>query len=402
MEFESGGCSASRCSSAWAGSRRASTSSTWCGVARAAEFLFQGAQFPAQRAARQGDRGVHRGGQGRPGNRRAALRAGQPVPPARRKRPRDPHAPAPARARRPRRRAARRGAVRARPGLPEGGHPRPRRGGVRQAARRRRMRGASALQGAARDLPAGEGLGQGRRRWRSGSSARPGQSRAQGDRRTSYCELAADRGDAFAARRRARASGGGAGGQPQVRARQPAAGRPRQRPRATCDRAIEALEAHRAAESGLPRAGRAAPARGAPRGRPAGGGPDAAARLPRALPVARPARRGVPVARSRRRGRRRPTSWCATNCGATRRCSAWTGCWRRRSSARPARSGAATSSWCATSCTATRGASRATAARTAASRRASSTGMCPACGGWETYPPRRTEEFDLDAMKDHA
>ena len=20
---------------------------------------------------------------------------------------------------------------------------------------------------------------------------------------------------------------------------------------------------------------------------------------------------------------------------------------------------------------------------------------CPACGGWETYPPRRTEEFDL-------
>ena len=19
---------------------------------------------------------------------------------------------------------------------------------------------------------------------------------------------------------------------------------------------------------------------------------------------------------------------------------------------------------------------------------------CPACGGWETYPPRRTEEFD--------
>ena len=21
--------------------------------------------------------------------------------------------------------------------------------------------------------------------------------------------------------------------------------------------------------------------------------------------------------------------------------------------------------------------------------------LCPACGGWETYPPRRTEEFDL-------
>ena len=21
--------------------------------------------------------------------------------------------------------------------------------------------------------------------------------------------------------------------------------------------------------------------------------------------------------------------------------------------------------------------------------------QCPACGGWETYPPKRTEEFDL-------
>ena len=21
--------------------------------------------------------------------------------------------------------------------------------------------------------------------------------------------------------------------------------------------------------------------------------------------------------------------------------------------------------------------------------------LCPACGGWETYPPRRSEEFDL-------
>src|SRR5207244_202194 len=26
---------------------------------------------------------------------------------------------------------------------------------------------------------------------------------------------------------------------------------------------------------------------------------------------------------------------------------------------------------------------------------------CPACGGWETYPPRRTEEFDLTPRTDH-
>ena len=89
-------------------------------IARAAALLLQGPQLPAERAARQGDRGLHRGGQGRPGDGRAALRARQPVPPARRVRPRHPHAPEPARARRPRRRAEAAGAVRARPGLPQG------------------------------------------------------------------------------------------------------------------------------------------------------------------------------------------------------------------------------------------------------------------------------------------
>ena len=102
----SGGCSASRCSSPWAGSPRASTSSTCCTESRALPLsYFRGPQLPAERAARQGDRGVHRGRQGRSADRRAALRARQPVPPPRRVRPRDPHAPEPARARRPARRA---------------------------------------------------------------------------------------------------------------------------------------------------------------------------------------------------------------------------------------------------------------------------------------------------------
>src|SRR5260221_716595 len=53
-------------------------------VAFAAALLLQGTQLPAERAARQGDRGLRRCGQGRPGDDRAALRARQPVPPARR------------------------------------------------------------------------------------------------------------------------------------------------------------------------------------------------------------------------------------------------------------------------------------------------------------------------------
>ena len=42
-------------------------------VARAAALLLQGPQFPAERAARQGDRGVHRGGQGRPARRSSCI-----------------------------------------------------------------------------------------------------------------------------------------------------------------------------------------------------------------------------------------------------------------------------------------------------------------------------------------
>ena len=70
-------------------------------IARAAAVVLPRPQFPAQRAARQGDRGVHRGRQGRSADDRPALRARQPVPPPGRDRPRDPHAPEPARPRRP-------------------------------------------------------------------------------------------------------------------------------------------------------------------------------------------------------------------------------------------------------------------------------------------------------------
>ena len=75
------------------------------GIARAADVVLQGPQLPPERAARQGDRGVHRGGQGRSADGRAALRARQPLPAARRGRARDPHAPEPRRAHRSRRRS---------------------------------------------------------------------------------------------------------------------------------------------------------------------------------------------------------------------------------------------------------------------------------------------------------
>ncbi len=100
--------------------------------------VLQGPQLPAERAAGQGDRGLHRGGQGRSPDHRAAFRAGQPVPAPRRGRARDPHAPEPGRAPRPRGRAEARRAVRARPGLLQGRPARPGGGTVRSSSRRPR------------------------------------------------------------------------------------------------------------------------------------------------------------------------------------------------------------------------------------------------------------------------
>ncbi len=77
-------------------------------IARAAAVVLPRPQLPAERAARQGDRVVHRGGQGRSADDRPALRAGLAVPPPGRDRPRDPHAPEPARPPRPARRQAQR------------------------------------------------------------------------------------------------------------------------------------------------------------------------------------------------------------------------------------------------------------------------------------------------------
>ena len=132
-------------------------------IARAAAVVLSRPQLPAQRAAGQGDRVVHRGRQGRPADDRPALRAGQPVPPPGRDRPRDPHAPEPARPRRPARRDKRAGrAVRARAGLPPRGPARSRRGAVHEA-RRQRVRAAVAGLSAA-DLRAGKGLAEGDRR----------------------------------------------------------------------------------------------------------------------------------------------------------------------------------------------------------------------------------------------
>ncbi len=61
-----------------------------------AEGLLQGPEPAAQRAARQGDRRLHRGRAARPRHLRPALRAGQPVPPPRRIRARRARARAPA------------------------------------------------------------------------------------------------------------------------------------------------------------------------------------------------------------------------------------------------------------------------------------------------------------------
>jgi lipopolysaccharide biosynthesis regulator YciM len=189
-----------------------------------------------------------------------------------------------------------------------------------------------------------------------------------------------DRGHAFAAGHGAAPPGGGAGGEPQERARQPAAGRPGAR-LGSADRAIEhwkriesqnpaflalvaqrLLEAHREVgrlEEGLTLL------TGYLERYPSLDLLDAVFQSTLESKGAEAAYKMV-----RDELRRNPTLL-----GLDRLLEA-----QIIGAANP--SGGATWSWCATSCTATRAASRATAARTAASRRASSTGCArPAAAG---------------------
>ncbi len=141
------------------------------GIAAAAALVFQGPQLPAERAARQGDRGLHRGGQGRPGDGRAALRAGEPVPPPRRDRARDPHAPEPAGTSGSGRGAAAARHGRAGAGLSQGRASRSCGRDVSQAQGLAASRRGAEIP--ARDLSAGKGLDEGRRdRARAGKGLR--------------------------------------------------------------------------------------------------------------------------------------------------------------------------------------------------------------------------------------
>ena len=233
--------------------------------ARAAALVLQGPQFPAQRAAGQGDRGLHRGGQGRPGNRRAAFRAGQPVPPARRV----PSARSACTSNlleraRPRRRAARRGAVRAGPGLPQGRAARPRRGGVPQArgrlaartTRSRAGRAASCSRSTSRKRTGRRPIGDGARA-REGDRASRARKR---DRATSTASWRRPRRRIRGPTARARYLEAALEANRKMRARQPAAGRPARRPRATSSAPSQHWKRIESAESGLSRAGGAAPA----------------------------------------------------------------------------------------------------------------------------------------------
>ena len=106
-------------------------------AARGAESVLSRTQPAAERAARQGDRRLHRGGAARPRHDRPALCARQPVPPSRRVRARGARAPAPAAARRPRRRRSRARTACVGAGLRQGRPARPRRRGVPRTRRHR-------------------------------------------------------------------------------------------------------------------------------------------------------------------------------------------------------------------------------------------------------------------------
>ena len=263
--------------------------------------VFPRPQLPAERAARQGDRIVHRGGQGRPADGRSAFRAGQPVPPPGRDRPRDPHAPEPARPSRPSAgQAAATAVFELGAGLPPRGTARSRRGALHASSTARRS-SIAALGHPAADLRAGEGLAEGDRRDPAHGGARQA-AVLQGDR---ALLLRAGAGGAAALairRRRARIIDAGAGRIPGLRAGDDAA----RRPRSAAGRLRGAIAAWQRIESqnpGVPRARRRAARRRVPTQPATSRRARACCAATGAVSFARSAQRGV-HADARARGRR--------------------------------------------------------------------------------------------------
>ncbi len=173
-------------------------------VARAAAVVFPRPQLPAERAAGQGDRVVHRGRQGRSADDRPALRARQPVPPPGRDRPRDPHAPEPARPPRPAGRQARRRRCSSsrRTSIAPACSTAPRSCSPSSTARRSSTPSLGFLH---LDLRAGEGLAEGDRRHAADGGARQA-AVLQGDRALPLRARAGGAAQARLSRRRARTS----------------------------------------------------------------------------------------------------------------------------------------------------------------------------------------------------
>ena len=143
-------------------------------AARSAQGVLPGLEPAAQRAARQGDRRLHRSGAARPRHHRAALCARQPVSPPWRVRARRARAPASAATRRPWRRRPRAGTARAGAGFRQSRPARPRRRGLPRARwheLRHRGQAGAVVAGRARARLAQRGA-DGAAAWRPAARAR--------------------------------------------------------------------------------------------------------------------------------------------------------------------------------------------------------------------------------------
>ena len=339
-------------------------------VARAAAVVFPRPQFPAERAARQGDRVVHRGGQGRSADHRPALRARLAVPPAGRDRPRDPHAPEPARP--------------ARPVRPTSARPRPtssRRTSTAPGCSTAPRSSFTSLDGTPFEHAA---LGhlisiyETEKDWPKAIAAT---QRMEELAKQPYfkeiaqyhCELAQAallRSDTA----RPHAELDGARDVSRLRARN--AGGRRSRAQPGNWRGRRGVAEDRVAESGVPLARRGPHRRCVSPARRPRAGHAPAAQLPGAISVARRAQRALLAgARARRAGGRGDAHQGRAR-AQSRRCSASTACSRRSCSRRP-RSGATTSSSSRDSSASTSSGSACTSATTAASARSSTTGVVP-------------------------